>query len=93
MSGTAPAAHPRPYSAHVQTRGPRQGPAAAAGARGVSLADDSNASAGLLALVLQLPLEHAPAGIEHGFGHPRLYQSGATHVANEDALILLDYLP
>src|SRR5258708_20987520 len=84
------AAHQRPYSTHVQTRGSREGPAAAARARRVSLADDSNASAGLLALVLQLRLEHPPAGIEHGFRHPRLDQFGATHVSNNDGLIPID---
>src|SRR5260221_12196556 len=92
VSVTALAAHPRPYSTHVQTRGSREGPTAAAGARRVSLADDSNASAGLLAFILQERLEHAPAGIEHGFRHPRLDQFGATHVSKDDALILIDDL-
>jgi hypothetical protein len=92
MSVTTLAAHPRPYSAHVQTRGSREGPTAAAGARCVALADDSNASAGLLALVLQLRFEHPPSGIEHGFRHPRLHQFGATHVSNDDGLIPIDDL-
>jgi hypothetical protein len=92
MSVTTLAAHPRPYSTHVQSFGPREEPTAAAGARRVALADDSNASAGLLALVLQERLEHTPSGIEHGFGHPCLHQFGATHVSNDDVLIPIDNL-
>jgi hypothetical protein len=93
MSVTTLSAHPYPYSAHVQTCGTRAGPAAAACARGVSLADDANASAGLLALIQQLRFEHAPASVEHGFSHPRLCQSGATHVPYNDGLILINDLP
>jgi hypothetical protein len=49
-----------------------------------------NASAGLLALVLQLRFEHSPTGIEHRFGHSRLCQLSAAHVANDDPLVLVD---
>jgi hypothetical protein len=49
-----------------------------------------NASAGLLALVLQLRFEPSPARIEHGLGHPRLPQPEAAHVADDDVLILFD---
>jgi len=52
-----------------------------------------NASAGLLALVLQLRFEHPPASIEHGLGHPRLNELEAAHVAYDDVLILVDHLP
>src|ERR1700688_1205393 len=92
MSVTTLAAHPAPYSTHVQSRGTRAGPTAAACLRCVPLVDDANASAGVLALVLQLHFEHAPTGIEHGFRHPRLCQLRTAHVAYEDALILIDDL-
>ena len=93
MSVTTFTTRPGPYSEHVQTCRSREGSAAAARSRCVSLADDLNASAGLLALVLQLRLEHAPAGIEHGLRHPCLDQLGAAHIAYEDPLILIDDFP
>jgi len=83
---------PGPHIEHVQTYGSREGSAAAARSRGVSFADDSNAPAGLLALILQLRFEHAPAGVEHGFRDPCLDQLGAIYIAYEDPLILVDYL-
>jgi hypothetical protein len=55
--------------------------------RSVSFVDDQNASAGLLALIVQLRLEHTPSRIEHGFGHPSLHEFQATHVANIYGLI------
>jgi hypothetical protein len=47
-------------------------------------------SAGVLALVLQHPLELAPTGIEHGLCHPRLRQLRAAHIAHDNALIPID---
>src|SRR5882762_11245236 len=76
VSVTTPAAHPCSYSKHVQTCGSRSGPTAAACSRCVALVDDLYAPAGLLAFVLQLRLEHPPASIECGLGHPRLRQPG-----------------
>jgi hypothetical protein len=38
-----------------------------------------------------LRLEHAPAGIEHGFGHPGLGKFQAAHIADENVLILIDH--
>jgi hypothetical protein len=70
---TALAADPYPYSTHVQTRGSRAGSTAAACARGVSLADDANASAQRTRPCTQQRLEHAPAGVELRFCHPRLH--------------------
>ena len=52
VSTTALAAYPRSYNEHVQTRRTRQGPAAAACSRCVSLIDNVDASTGLLALIL-----------------------------------------
>src|SRR5271167_760725 len=91
MGVTTPAAHPNPHSEPVQACRPREGSAAAARSRCVSLIDDEHASAGLLALVLQLRFEHAPAGIQHGLGHPCLDELGAAHIADEDPLILIDH--
>jgi hypothetical protein len=91
MGLTTPAAHPTPYNEHVQTCRAGKGPAVAAGSRRVSFIDDSYASAGLLALVLQLRLEDAPARIEHGFGHSGFGKFQAAHIADEDVLILIDY--
>jgi len=45
-----------------------------------------------LAFVLQLRLEYAPTGIEHGFCHPGLYQFSATHIADDDVLVFLNQL-
>src|SRR3984957_3770023 len=90
VSVTTPAAHPYSYSKHVQTCGSRAGPTAAACSRCVSLVDDLYAPAGLLALVLQLRLEHPPAGIEYGLGHPRLRQPGTAHIAHDNGLIGID---
>jgi len=59
------------------------------GAAGISLVDDLKGSARLLALVLQKPFKHTPAGIQHGLRHPRLHQLGAAHVAHRDLLILI----
>jgi hypothetical protein len=60
------------------------------GSRRFPFADDLNASAGLLALVLQLRVEHAPSRIERGLGHPRLDQLEAPHATDDDVLILID---
>jgi hypothetical protein len=49
------------------------------------------APAGVRALVLQLKLEHSPAGIEHGFGHAGLRQLGAADITKDDSLILIDH--
>src|ERR1700685_3477253 len=92
MGVTTPAAHPNPYIKHVQASRPREGPTAAARSRCVSLADDENASAGLLALVLQLRFEHAPAGIQHRLGHPCFDELGAAHIAYENPPIPIDNL-
>ena len=91
MSVTTPAAHPNPYIKHVQACGSREGSAAAARLRCVTLVDDKNASAGLLALVLSLHREHPPAGIQHGLGQPCLDELGAAHIAHEDPLISVHY--
>jgi len=45
-----------------------------------------------MALVLQLRLEHPPASIEYGLGHPRLRQPGAAHIAHDNGLIGIDQL-
>src|SRR6202789_3525265 len=82
-------AHPSPYNEHVQTCRAHEGLAGGAFSRLVSLIDDNNAPAGLLALVLQLRLEHAPPGIQHGFGHPSLRQFQAAHIADFDGLIVV----
>jgi hypothetical protein len=88
MSDTALMTQPLPYKELVQTCGPRKGPTVAASSRGVSLIDDSDAPAGVLALVVQLRFEHSPAGIQHGLGHPCLKQPSAAHIANEDPRVV-----
>src|ERR1700685_3159276 len=93
MGVTTPAAHPNPYIEHVQACGSREGSAAAARSSCVSFADDENASAALLALILQLRFEHAPAGIQHGLGHPCLDELGTAHIADEDPPILINNFP
>jgi predicted TIM-barrel enzyme len=46
----------------------------------------------VLALILQLRFEHAPAGIQHGLRHAGLHELQAAHVANDDILILINQL-
>jgi len=57
--------------------------------RGVSFVDDFDAATGPMALVLQLRLEHAPAGVQHGLRHACLGQLQAAHVAHDDVLVVL----
>jgi hypothetical protein len=38
-----------------------------------------------------LRLEHAPARIEHGFGHSGFGKFQAAHIADENVLILIDH--
>jgi hypothetical protein len=72
---TTPAAHLTPYNETVQTSRTREDPTAAAGSRGVSFIEALHASAGVLAFIPQVPLEHPPACIELGLGDPRLLQA------------------
>lgn len=54
----------------------------------VVFADDFERCAGPKALVLQHRSEHRPAGVQHGFCHPRLRQSGRIHVTDDNAGML-----
>jgi hypothetical protein len=83
MSGTA-LTRPLPYKELVQSCSSGEGSAVAASSRSVTFIDDLNAPTGVLALVVQLRLEHPAAAIQHGLGHPRLDQPSAAHIANED---------
>ncbi len=85
-------ANPSPYSQPVYSARAAERSARRTGDAGVSLIDDLNASAGVLAFVLQLRFEHSPAGIEHGLCHPCLNQFGAAHIANNYLLILINNL-
>jgi hypothetical protein len=76
------------HSQPVDPSRTRQGPARKTGDGGVSLARDFERSARLLALGLQKAPEHPPAGIQHGFGHPCPDELQATHVTDDDFLIL-----
>ncbi|HEY2685365.1 MAG TPA: hypothetical protein VGI93_17755, partial [Steroidobacteraceae bacterium] len=87
MQVTTGMAYPTSYNEHVQTCRTRKGPTAAACSCCVFFVDDEEASAGLLALVLQLPLEHAPTGIQHGFGHPGLGELETADITDDDRLI------
>jgi hypothetical protein len=93
MDATASTASPAPHNKIVQTCRACEGLTAAAFLRSVFFIDDPYASAGVLALILQLRLEHAPARIEHGFGHPRLHKFQAAHIAYSYKLIFFDYPP
>src|SRR5579862_4849389 len=86
-------AHPQPYNELPYSLGAGEGPAVSAHSRRVPFADDLDASAGLLALVLQLHLEHSPARIEHGLCHPCPGELEAAHVADDDRLITLNNRP
>src|ERR1022692_3063728 len=90
MNVTTFAAHPYPYIQAAHPSGSRSGLTGAAGLRCVLLVDDDHISSGLPALVLKIPLEHAPTGIEHGFCHARLRQFQAAHIAYDDPLVLVD---
>src|SRR5271163_4121779 len=92
MNVTTLAAHPNPYCEHVKIRWARKGFARAACSRRVALVDDANASAGLLALVLQLRFEHAPAGGERKLVIARRGLKSA-QIADENDLIAIDNFP
>lgn len=53
-----------------------------------SLADNFECNAVPKGLVAELLPEHRPAGIKHGFSHPRFRQSGRVHVANDYTAML-----
>src|SRR5271165_4260213 len=93
MNVTTLAAHPYPYSEHVHTRWPGMGFARVAYSRCVAVVDDANASAGLLALVLQLRFEHAPARIQRKFFLARSGGLKPSHIADEDRLIAINNFP
>jgi hypothetical protein len=44
----------------------------------------------VLAFILQLCFEHAPARIENGFGHPSLDEPHAAHIAYFDCVVSID---
>jgi hypothetical protein len=67
--------------------------AAAAYSRCVALVDDANASAGLLALVLQLRFKHPPARIEHRLCQEGLGELKTAYIADEDGLIAINNFP
>jgi hypothetical protein len=81
---TAVSTRPRPHSKVSQTPGSREGATVRTRSRGVSLVHDDDRSAGVLALIQQHLLEHAPTGIQHGGGQPCLRQfqaAGGRHPA------------
>src|ERR1700691_5719756 len=88
MQRTTVATYPESHSQPVDPSRTRQGPARKTGDGGVSLAREFERSARLLALGLQKAPEHPPAGIQHGFGHPCPDELQATHVTDDDFLIL-----
>jgi hypothetical protein len=76
----------------VYASGTRDRSTSRTSAAGVSFADSENASAGILAFVLQLRFEHTPARIQYGFCHPCLNQLETAHVANDYVLIPINNL-
>jgi hypothetical protein len=90
MRGTTLAADPTFYTQPIYPLRTAERSAGRTGTAGVSLADNLNASTGMLALVLQLRFEPAPAGIQHGLCHPRLHELQTAHVAYDDVLILIN---
>jgi hypothetical protein len=89
---TTVAAYPRSHNQPVNPSRTCEGPARKTGDGGVSLVGDFERSGRLLALICQKDLEHPPAGIQHGFGHPRLDQLQAAHVTDDNFLITIDHL-
>jgi hypothetical protein len=88
---TTVSTRPRPHSKVSQTPGSREGATVRTRSRGVSLVNDDDRSAGVLALIQQHLLEHAPTGIQHGGGQPCLRQFQAAHIAYDDSLISVDH--
>jgi hypothetical protein len=88
MQLTTVAAYPKSSNQPVDSSRTTQGSAIRTGDAGVSLARDFKASGRVLALVCQKALEHAPAGVQHGFRHPRFDKLQTTHVTDDDMLIL-----
>ncbi len=83
MDHTAVHALPLSYNKLPYSCRARQGPAVSACSRGVSLIDHCKLSRCLLTFIIELSPEHAPARIEHGFGHPCTGKLRCTHVTDE----------
>jgi hypothetical protein len=92
VQGTTVAAYPGSHNQPVDPSRTGEGPTRKTGDAGVSLAGDFERSGRLLALVFQKALEHAPPGIQHGFGHPCSSKLQTTHVTDDDFLIPIDHL-
>src|SRR5215467_5288181 len=52
------------------------------------LADDFESNSVPQGFIAELLPQHRPVGVEHGFCHPRLRQSGRVHVADNDTAML-----
>lgn len=90
MRRSAVAAFPAPYSkrAHTFRTAGGNGPAARARLGTVSLVGLDKHSPVPSGLVAEHMAECGPACIEHGLSHPRLYQPGSIHIADDDQTIL-----
>jgi hypothetical protein len=84
---TTVATYPGSYNQPVDSSRTTQASAMRTGDGGVALVRDFKASGRVLAFICQKPLEHAPARVEHGFGHPRFDELQTTHVTDDDSLI------
>jgi hypothetical protein len=93
MQLTTVAAYPESYNQPVDSSRTTQGSAIRTGDAGVSLVRDFKASGRVLAFVCQKALEHAPAGVQHGFRHPRFDKLQRAHVTDNDFLILGYHFP
>src|ERR1700722_10501354 len=89
--GTTFRAFPMSHNKHVHPCRTQTGPTDAACLRCASFTDDFNGPAGVLALILQHPLERGPTAIEHGLGHPCPDQLLAAHVAHDNRFVPIHY--
>src|SRR5690606_36685169 len=89
VTHTTVTTHPSCHNKHVRTPWAAKRSTSAACLRGVALVDDLDGSRGVLAFVLDHPPEHSPARVNDGLCHPRLSQTDAAHVTNDDGLTLI----
>src|SRR5215510_7208378 len=73
---------PVPHSKAYDTFRASDASAVGTGLGSPFLADDFESNSVPQGFIAELLPEHRPAGVEHGFCHPRLRQSGRVHVAD-----------
>src|SRR5215469_10996904 len=88
MRSAAVRTSPVPHSKACDTFRASDASAVGTGLGSPFLADDFESNSVPQGFIAELLPQHRPAGVEHGFCHPRLRQSGRVHVANNHTAML-----